>query len=169
MLGIQSPSRPRTMDLTKSRFETMTYATKKCSKCGEIKPLSAFYSKSGKCKPCFCAQTNARRRANPAAHREQNRKYRERMTSTDKAKWRRYYRDYRRANPPTKVKTAARNALNFAVGAGKVTKAVLCQFCGAHERLEGHHHDYARQLDVQWLCVPCHRQWHVTNGEGLNP
>lgn len=30
-------------------------ATKKCTKCGAIKPVTDFYAKSGKCKPCFIA------------------------------------------------------------------------------------------------------------------
>jgi len=31
-----------------------------------------------------------------------------------------------------------------------------CQVCGATEKIEMHHEDYAKPLDVQWMCRPCH-------------
>jgi hypothetical protein len=29
------------------------------------------------------------------------------------------------------------------------------------KRLEAHHTDYSRPLEVEWLCVSCHRNHHV--------
>jgi C-terminal processing protease CtpA/Prc len=50
-------------------------ANKKCKQCGEVKPLSAFYSSRGypfnPCKKCFCAN---RRAIDPEKKRDANKK-----------------------------------------------------------------------------------------------
>ena len=76
-----------------------------------------------------------------------------------------YQAQYRTANPQ---KYTAVTAVGNTIRDGKMTKDVLCQFCGTYGPLHGHHRNYDKPLDVQWLCVPCHKQWHVTNGPGLN-
>jgi hypothetical protein len=54
----------------------------------------------------------------------------------------------------------ARNAhetLRRAVKKGLVKKSSECEWCGTKEcRLHGHHEDYEKPLDVQWLCSSCH-------------
>lgn len=35
-----------------------------------------------------------------------------------------------------------------------------CWHCGANERIEAHHRNYYRPLDVTWLCKPCHGKEH---------
>jgi DNA-directed RNA polymerase subunit M/transcription elongation factor TFIIS len=42
-----------------------------------------------------------------------------------------------------------------------------CEICG-EKRTVAHHDDYARPLDVRWLCRPHHRRWHIQNGKGAN-
>ena len=51
-------------------------------------------------------------------------------------------------------------ALNNAVQDGKVKKPKVCSKCGVEKRLDGHHPDYAKPLEVVWLCRPCHRAEH---------
>src|SRR5690606_10388478 len=44
-----------------------------------------------------------------------------------------------------------------------------CETCGAEEKIHAHHDDYAKPLNVRWLCAAHHRQWHTEHGEALNP
>lgn len=43
-----------------------------------------------------------------------------------------------------------------------------CTQCKKIKEVIAHHDDYAKPLDVRWLCRPCHQCWHSFNGEGLN-
>jgi hypothetical protein len=53
---------------------------------------------------------------------------------------------------------AARKAVGDAVRAGRLIK-LPCEVCG-DPKSNGHHEDYSRQLDVIWLCRPCHDVEH---------
>ena len=138
---------------------------KPCFKCGEVKPLVEFYKHPmmvdghvNKCKECNKRDVRENRRANVDYYRAYDRARGSRTNSS-------YLREYRAKSPAKyKAKTAIGNALRDR----KITKDVLCQYCGAYRKLHGHHCDYDKPLDVQWLCVPCHKQWHLVNGEGLN-
>ena len=53
----------------------------------------------------------------------------------------------------------ARERLRDAVRYGKIAKPSLCQRCGVEtpkHLLDGHHSNYAKPLDVEWLCRSCH-------------
>lgn len=55
-----------------------------------------------------------------------------------------------------KVQTALRN--------GGLIRRSTCGRCGRignHHQVTGHHDDYSRPLDVQWLCSRCHRRRHL--------
>lgn len=54
------------------------------------------------------------------------------------------------------------------VRAGRIVKPLFCSACDKVRAVFAHHDDYAKPLEVRWLCKPCHRQWHVENGPGLN-
>lgn len=64
-----------------------------------------------------------------------------------------------RALEPEKVR--ARSRVNRAVRDGRLVKPEACSRCGATQRIEAHHEDYSRPLDVTWMCARCHRRVHV--------
>ncbi len=57
-------------------------------------------------------------------------------------------------------KDNSRTLLRRAVQRGDLAKPDTCSRCGGGGRIEGHHTDYAKPLDVQWLCPPCHFNIH---------
>lgn len=128
-----------------------------CGRCFLEKPLSEFnkdkYSKSGyrsQCKDCMKAE---RKRLKSY--------YREWRSRPDvKEKYRQYRKERAKAEPN---KMWARNK------ARKLKRPDTCERCGCTCFVEAHHDDYARPLDVTWLCRKCHLKWHEENGEGANP
>lgn len=51
----------------------------------------------------------------------------------------------------------ALSLLNRAVKRGVITRPIVCTRCGALDpKINGHHHDYDKPLDVTWLCYRCH-------------
>jgi hypothetical protein len=57
---------------------------------------------------------------------------------------------------PEKIK--AHGLLKWAIHEGQVTKQA-CEVCGS-PKSEGHHDDYAKPLEVRWLCRRHHAEWH---------
>jgi hypothetical protein len=42
-----------------------------------------------------------------------------------------------------------------------IKKPIICEGCKENHKLNGHHEDYSKPLDVVWLCDDCHRFIHV--------
>jgi len=54
---------------------------------------------------------------------------------------------------------AARNSVRRHVSAGNISKPSSCEICGSSpKRIEGHHEDYSKPLEVVWCCKNCHRK-----------
>lgn len=158
-------------------------AYKRCSKCGETKPLDSFYRqrarKDGRfphCKACNREQAREWREKNPDRKAEHQQRYRQRHPKKSAEQHRRYQRRYhlrypgkrteirqrhRRSNP---LKNQARAKLYRAVQSGKIEKPQKCEGCGSAppdpSELHGHHADYSKPLDVEWLCGECHVERH---------
>jgi hypothetical protein len=74
-------------------------------------------------------------------------------------------RIHRADNPPTpeeRKKSNCRSYLHVYVKRGRIVKAG-CAICGSTDKVEGHHNDYSKPLDVVWLC----RGHHVMVTQGL--
>lgn len=66
-----------------------------------------------------------------------------------------------RSEHPDRVR--ASTAVNNALQSGRIQR-LPCIICGSR-RVEGHHPDYSRPLDVVWLCVKHHKQTHLLAAE----
>jgi|SRR5271163_1596917 len=55
-----------------------------------------------------------------------------------------------------KEKRRAHVVLHRAILDGSVVRPEKCFQCGKLCKPDGHHHDYNRPLDVEWLCRACH-------------
>lgn len=47
-------------------------------------------------------------------------------------------------------------AVRRAIQDGLLENPNCCELCGAEGRVVAHHDDYAKPLDVRWLCKKCH-------------
>jgi len=153
--------------------------SKVCFACNEEKPLTEFYRHQamsdghlGKCKECTKAAVRANRAAKLDYYQEYDRRRSqenpERIVAqaihrkitanrTTAEKSREITRRYRAKKQHAYVATSR---LNTAVGLKKITKPESCEICNSKDRVEGHHHDYSKPLDVWWLCDHCHKHIH---------
>lgn len=156
---------------------------KPCSKCGEVKPLSAYCPKVGtrlgvqsSCKACGAAQSRRRYHSDPEyrrrklefnaryiqmgygklAHRRFRRRHPEEPRYQIPAETARQMRQRCREENPEQYK--AHCAVSNALRAGTLKKQTCC-VCGVR-KVQGHHEDYANPLDVMWFCKPHHAAWH---------
>lgn len=56
-------------------------------------------------------------------------------------------------------KRKAHSAVNYAVRSGRIKK-LPCEVCGSKVRIQGHHDDYSKPLEVRWLCQVHHKELH---------
>ena len=56
----------------------------------------------------------------------------------------------------------AHAAVRMACLTGVLEEPARCETCGKEVRLNAHHDDYRRPLDVRWLCPGCHKRHHMS-------
>lgn len=59
----------------------------------------------------------------------------------------------------TPLQAMCYNAYRFALRYGLLVKEP-CEICGSTEKIEGHHEDHTRPLEVKWLCHNHHSSHH---------
>ena len=64
-----------------------------------------------------------------------------------------YERKARKKNP---IRFRCGEILHYAVRTGKIVRPDDCSACGSTAFIEGHHEDYSKPLEVEWLCKKCH-------------
>ena len=142
-----------------------------CKDCGATPDVARFYAGvPQRCAECHKQSIRQNRAAKATYYQEFEamryvRDYEKRralnaayaQTERGKAAIRRGQLAYIARNPERR---AAHISLGNALRDGRVIRPTECQDCGAMVRLQGHHDDYAKPLDVRWLCVPCHTKAH---------
>ena len=142
---------------------------KDCTQCGKRKELSEFginrATEDGLmnwCKPCTSAYQRARREKANAARPEGWK-----QKTKDKSA---YMKAWSEANPGAmtaykkawyernKDRMRVKEKVKYAVRSGKLQK-LPCGVCG-EEKVEAHHPDYDKPLDVIWLCRKHHLEIH---------
>lgn len=70
----------------------------------------------------------------------------------------------------TTASDKAQNLLEEAIERGIVVRKTHCEECDdsgqfkdGRSKIQAHHPDYNKPLDVQWLCQKCHHKWHKYN------
>lgn len=149
-------------------------AMKTCFKCNIAKPLEDFYKhprmedgRLGKCKECTKRSVRENRAAKLSYYQEYDRqrsslehRLRARLAYDKTARGAEAHRkatdSWDARNP---LKKGAQTMLGNAVRDGKVKK-LPCEVCGRTDRIHGHHDDYAKPLEVRWLCATHHAAHH---------
>jgi hypothetical protein len=69
------------------------------------------------------------------------------------------YAEYGKKNlEKNRKKHNARAKIYRHIKAGKIIKPQICSKCDNQGKIEAHHHDYEKPLEVTWLCTKCHRK-----------
>lgn len=118
---------------------------KRCSRCKATLPLAEFNR-------CSAAPDGLQwmcRRCQVVA----NRQARYRNPERAKRDWRRQNARRRDAAPE---KQRVHQVVARAIKRGELVRPAQCAECGREGRIEAHHEDYSRPLDVVWCCPRCH-------------
>jgi hypothetical protein len=129
-----------------------------CHCCEAVKPLNLFVREksytSGYGQPCLqCKAEKQRLRSsnNPERAKEIRQQYANRHGGLGPSK--EYMASYRAKFPERR---RAGRLVNKAIKRGDLVRPGRCQKCGVGCYPDASHHDYARPLDVEWLCKSCH-------------
>jgi hypothetical protein len=130
---------------------------KTCTKCHIEKEVSDFYFRNGSprshCKKCECEYANNWNKNNP---KEYSKKLRMWKRDNPTRHQEQMIRASKKHNEVHRDRYLARRTLNNAKARGEITESP----CGCGEvKVEAHHHDYSKPLDVIWMCKKCHKEF----------
>ncbi len=164
-------------DHTHSGLENaMPKSTAKCSRCQESKPLAEFYKDATRplgvqsyCKPCDNAYRRQWDKKNPVRRSARRRRWEEENPGITRVYSQRYSRrhpgrmvasalGWQKRNPE---KLTAQRLLRNAIRRGEIHRPAHCERCGRSARVHGHHADYSKWSEVDWLCAKCHVNFHL--------
>ncbi|TWI32780.1 hypothetical protein IQ24_02655 [Paracoccus sulfuroxidans] len=138
----------------------VSYQCRTCER--DCAPEDFYVSSKTQCKECVKARVRERARTNPSVQEYDRQRaklpHRRKNSTNVTSRW--------RAQNPDGYK--AHSAVSNAIRDGRL-KREPCLFCGT-DRVHAHHRDYARPLDVIWLCPKCHHRLHAAfpETEGSN-
>ena len=135
--------------------ESKSVLIKQCFACGQLKRLSAFYTHPrmrdgylNKCKECC-------KRYARDVRRDPDRGARMRKHDFERKLRPKYKQQRMRQQKRYPEKHRAHYAVSNALRSGRLTKQP-CAICGSSTGLQAHHEDYAKPLEVIWLCIQHH-------------
>jgi hypothetical protein len=133
--------------------------TKECFKCHSVLPLSSFYAHPamsdghvGKCKECNKRDVRERYALTRISRSEYERRRRKDPSRRDSVNA--YLKRYASMYPERR---RAHQSVARAIRTGRLVRSP-CEACGTTIRIQAHHDDYAKPLDVRWLCFKHHRE-----------
>lgn len=89
-----------------------------------------------------------------SAEYRKNRKFRKKESAYYK-QW--YEQSGRKRN---RIHQRAQNMVAYAIKQGILVRPENCQCCNKKAKIQAHHQDYSKPLQVLWLCQPCHKLEH---------
>ena len=141
---------------------------KSCRVCNQEKSLDQFYKHSecadrhmSICKICFNIRSKEYREKNSEKEKERGRRYRENHKEEAYLRGKRWreenpekYKEkdkryYKKNTEKIKARIATRNLIKQP-----------CEVCNSTKNIHAHHEDYAKPLDVIWLCRTHHDDLH---------
>lgn len=141
---------------------------KTCFKCNRKLELTEFYKCKGmkdghlnKCKECTKKDVRLDRQNSENAREYDKCRHRE---NPARREYNRQVVERFRLKHPEKRK--AHTAVSNALRDGKLIKATTCS-CGSTRNIIGHHKDYSKLLEVEWMCQQCHARLHALENEVL--
>lgn len=57
-----------------------------------------------------------------------------------------------------RIKNNARVLMAYHLSVGHIVKPKKCSICNITKKLDGHHEDYSKPLEVIWMCRLCHKR-----------
>ena len=157
------------------------WAVKLCKFCNVIKNADQFYLRkarkphhntylSASCMECDRERVRLIAAADPLWRRAKEARYRDRNLDREKVRYKKFYlknRDkvlgkHRAYYAINKNKKKTHQLVRLEIKAGRLKPVTICahnkDYCKG--RVEAHHCDYTKPLDLTWLCQRHHRAWH---------
>lgn len=149
--------------------------TKACPGCGQAKPLSEFHRNQTRsdgrqtyCKACQRARIDTTKSAKRTEQQKKWKRENRERVAMGKKRWAAQNRERKteqgkRYKERHSEKVRAHTAVAHAIRDGKLLKPDSCEDCGGlppSSNLHGHHEDYSKPLEVEWLCTRCHGVRH---------
>lgn len=137
---------------------------KKCKKCLEVKNENEFYKHSQMkdgllnfCKSCVIVRVSSYWYKNVEIHRikERERWQRRKSNPNEIERRKKYNRDWYAKD---KNRCKSHGAVHR-----KLKPKEYCEICGIKAKMNAHHDNYEKPLEVLWCCVLCHRKIHNKN------
>lgn len=137
---------------------------KTCPKCLKTKPMGEYHKDRTKssghscyCKSCYSVISHKNTVNTIGRFRERKRLEAKNRRKTYPEKIKSIVDNYREKNPE---KLKAQKLLRQKVYDGEIIKPKKCSCCGDGGIIDGHHPDYNKPYDVEWLCRVCHKGRH---------